>query len=167
MAKLAFVPPKEVVVKRPPAKKAVAVASKKAAPTGVTKTARAGYTVTAKKGYRGMPSKKSAVSGRSKADAAAFESIRTLAQDLFDVGGIDQKTMREYDALCLPKVPTYDSTTIVKIRQKAKVSQNLFAHYLNTSASTVQKWETGAKKPSGPAAKLLQVIEKHGIKVLG
>jgi len=30
----------------------------------------------------------------------------------------------------------------------------------------VEKWETGAKKPSGMALKLLDVVKKHGIEVL-
>jgi len=42
----------------------------------------------------------------------------------------------------------------------------VFARYLNTSESTVQKWESGAKRPSGLALKLLAVVEKHGLKVL-
>ena len=46
------------------------------------------------------------------------------------------------------------------------VSQPVFARYLNTSESTVQKWESGAKRPSGMALKLLAVVEKHGLKVL-
>ena len=37
---------------------------------------------------------------------------------------------------------------------------------LNTSESTVQKWEAGTKRPSGMALKLLAVVEKHGLKVL-
>jgi putative transcriptional regulator len=37
---------------------------------------------------------------------------------------------------------------------------------LNTSESTVQKWETGAKRPSGMALKLLWAIQKHGLDVL-
>ena len=42
----------------------------------------------------------------------------------------------------------------------------MFARYLNTSESTVQKWETGHKQPSGMALKLLRVVEKHGLEVL-
>ncbi|WP_254798600.1 DNA-binding transcriptional regulator [Sphingobium sp. AS12] len=42
----------------------------------------------------------------------------------------------------------------------------MFARYLNTSESTVQKWETGAKMPSGMALKLLTVVQKHGLEVL-
>ena len=44
--------------------------------------------------------------------------------------------------------------------------QPVFARYLNTSESTVQKWETGQKRPSGMALKLLHIVEKHGLEVL-
>jgi putative transcriptional regulator len=30
----------------------------------------------------------------------------------------------------------------------------------------VQKWEIGEKKPSGPALKLLDLVERKGLKVL-
>jgi putative transcriptional regulator len=55
---------------------------------------------------------------------------------------------------------------IKRIRETSRVSQPVFARYLNTSESTVEKWETGAKKPSGMALKLLAVVEKRGIEVL-
>jgi putative transcriptional regulator len=42
----------------------------------------------------------------------------------------------------------------------------VFALYLNTSESTVEKWETGAKGPSGMALKLLAIVKKHGLEVL-
>ncbi|MDW9395209.1 transcriptional regulator, partial [Sinorhizobium meliloti] len=29
-----------------------------------------------------------------------------------------------------------------------------------------QKWETGAKRPSGPALKLLSIVRKHGLEML-
>jgi putative transcriptional regulator len=54
---------------------------------------------------------------------------------------------------------------VKKIRQSQKVSQPVFARYLNTSKSTVEKWETGAQKPSGIALKLLTIVEKHGLDV--
>ncbi|MDD4929921.1 MAG: helix-turn-helix domain-containing protein [Gallionella sp.] len=44
---------------------------------------------------------------------------------------------------------------IKRIREHAHVSQPVFARYLNTSESTVQKWETGQKRPSGMALRLL------------
>jgi putative transcriptional regulator len=101
---------------------------------------------------------------RSKGDA--FEAIHSAAQGLHRAGAISKATMREYDELCLEPVKEVTAKDVVRIRLRVKVSQNLFAHYLNTSASTVQKWETGAKKPGAIAAKLLRVVEKHGLDVL-
>ncbi len=46
------------------------------------------------------------------------------------------------------------------------MSQPVFARYLNTSESTLEKRETGAKRPSGAALKLLAVVQKHGLGVL-
>jgi len=37
---------------------------------------------------------------------------------------------------------------------------------LNTSASTVKQWESGEKRPSGMALKLLSIVQKHGLEIL-
>ena len=42
------------------------------------------------------------------------------------------------------------------------VSQAVFASLLNTSVSTVRKWEMGEKRPSGPSQKLLDLMERKG-----
>jgi putative transcriptional regulator len=39
----------------------------------------------------------------------------------------------------------------------------VLAAVINTSVSTVQKWEVGDKKPSGPSLKLLSLIERKGL----
>jgi putative transcriptional regulator len=96
----------------------------------------------------------------------AFEAIHSAAQGLHSVGAIPKATMRQYDALCLIEPPNIDAINIKNIREHHHVSQPLFAKYLNTSASTVQKWETGSKRPSGMALKLLAVVQKHGLQVL-
>jgi putative transcriptional regulator len=65
--------------------------------------------------------------------------------------------------------PTYTPERVVQIRiKKAKMSQSVFAGFLNVTTSTVQKWESPAsgKHPGGAAAKLLQIIEKKGIETL-
>jgi putative transcriptional regulator len=101
---------------------------------------------------------------RSKGDA--FEAIHSAAQGLHRAGAISKATMREYDDLCLGPVKEITAKDVVRIRKGVRVSQNLFAHYLNTSPSTIQKWETGAKQPGAIATKLLRVVEKHGLDVL-
>ena len=55
---------------------------------------------------------------------------------------------------------------IKKIREKNHVSQPIFARYLNTSESTIQKWESGSKHPSGMALKLLAMVQKYGLQIL-
>jgi len=74
--------------------------------------------------------------------------------------------MRSFDASCLTSPPTLTPEQIKKIRQSLRVSQPVFARYLNTSESTVEKWETGAKQPSGMALKLLSIVKKHGLDAL-
>jgi putative transcriptional regulator len=96
----------------------------------------------------------------------AFEAIHEAASGLHRAKVIDKRTMRAFDELCIPETPDFDARAIARIRTAAKVSQAVFAAYLNTSVSTVQKWESGAKHPSGMAAKLLQVVQKHGLEVL-
>ena len=96
----------------------------------------------------------------------AFAAIHESALALHGVGAIDKATMRKFDESCIAKTPTFEATQIKQIRERAKVSQPIFAMYLNTSESTIQKWEAGTKKPSGMALKLLDIVHKHGIGVL-
>lgn len=103
---------------------------------------------------------------KKKFKTDAFAAIHESALALHGVGAIDKATMRKFDESCIAKTPTFEATQIKQIRERAKVSQPIFAMYLNTSESTIQKWEAGTKKPSGMALKLLDIIHKHGIGVL-
>ena len=102
----------------------------------------------------------------AKPKSDAFAAIHSAASGLHCAGAITKTTLREYDALCLDSVPEFNAKDIKRIREHAHVSQPVFARYLNTSESTVQKWETGQKRPSGMALRLLSVVEKHGLEVL-
>jgi len=95
-----------------------------------------------------------------------LDVVHDGAKDLNEVGLINDVTMREFDALCLPPVKEYSAIQIKRIRTKTKASQGVFAAYLNTSKSTVQKWEQGAKKPNGPSLKLLNLVAAKGLDVL-
>jgi putative transcriptional regulator len=103
---------------------------------------------------------------KRKFKSDAFEAIHSSASAMFSIGAIDKATMREFDRSCLSVPTQMKPERIKRIRESQRVSQPVFARYLNTSESTVEKWESGAKKPSGMALKLLDVVEKHGLKVL-
>lgn len=105
-----------------------------------------------------------ATSRKFKSDA--FESIHSTAEAFHSVGVIDKATMRHFDETCLTTPPVIAPAEIKRLRERNKVSQPVFARYLSTSESTVKKWETGAKKPSALALKLLSLVEKHGIQIL-
>ena len=100
------------------------------------------------------------------AKSGAMASVLSAAQGLHQSGVVNKATMRDYESLCLTSVPDYTSADVVRIRIQTKVSQNLFAKRLNVSPSTVHQWESGQKRPSNLAVKLLSVVEKHGLSVL-
>jgi len=97
---------------------------------------------------------------------AILETVHKTARGLRKAGLMDTKTMREFDALCLPPVKEYTAAQIKRIRESNKASQAVFAAYLNTSVSTVQKWERGEKKPNGPSLKLLSLVDAKGLQAL-
>jgi putative transcriptional regulator len=95
-----------------------------------------------------------------------LDTVHETAKGLRKAGVMDAQTMREFDALCLPPVKNLSAVQIRRIRMRNKASQAVFAAYLNTSPSTVQKWEQGQKKPNGPSLKLLNLVEQKGLEAL-
>ena len=103
---------------------------------------------------------------KTKATSRILEAVHDTARDLHNAGFIDMRSMRRYDALCLDPVPEYSSQSIRALRERYKLSQTVFASLLNTSRSTIQQWEIGAKHPSGPSLKLLNLLDKKGLEAL-
>lgn len=95
-----------------------------------------------------------------------LEVAHEMATDLYEAGVIDAVTMREYGSVCIPPVHELSAREIKRIRLQEKVSQAIFAKYLNTSTSTVRQWEQGGKHPRGTSLRLLNLIAIKGLKVL-
>ena len=95
-----------------------------------------------------------------------LKTIHDSAQDLCKADVMDKQTMREFDVLCLPPLKDYTPKQIQKLREQSGAGQAVFAAYLNTATSTVQKWERGVKTPNGTSLKLLNLVEKKGLAVL-
>ena len=55
---------------------------------------------------------------------------------------------------------------VAKLRQSLDMGQKEFAALLGTSISTLKKWESGERTPSGAAAKLLEILERNPEAVL-
>lgn len=101
-----------------------------------------------------------------KTRSPIIEAVRDTANGLHKAGVMEQVTLREFDPLWLPPVEPLEPAEIKRIRESAHVSQAVFAHLLNTSLSTVQKWEIGQKRPAGTALKLLHLVQRRGLEVV-
>lgn len=95
-----------------------------------------------------------------------FKAVHETANDLHTLGFIDKRALQTYEALCIEAVPSYNPKQIRKLRERYKISQAVLAAILNTSLSTVQKWEIGDKHPGGPSLKLLNILDRKGIEAL-
>jgi putative transcriptional regulator len=101
-----------------------------------------------------------------KKQSRILAAVHTTAKGLHAAGAIDQVTMREFDALSVAPVVPLRPAQIKRIRETSHVSQAVFAALLNTSVSTVQKWEIGQKRPTGTALKLLHLVQKRGLEAV-
>lgn len=106
------------------------------------------------------------MTNKTKAKSRILEAVHETAGDLHRLGFIDMRKMRKFEALCLEPVPQYDSEKIRALREQFQLSQAVFAAILNTSLSTVRKWEIGEKHPSGPSLKLLNLLERKGLEAV-
>ena len=95
-----------------------------------------------------------------------LREVHETALGLRSAGLISKRRMGEFDALCRLEVKELSPAAIKRLRERANLSQAVFAAVLNTSVSTVQKWEIGDKRPSGPSLKLLNLIERRGLEAV-
>lgn len=89
-----------------------------------------------------------------------FERIKSGLEEiiLHCEGKIQLKTY----AITVPDAPPeFDKSKIVALRDRLKLSQPLVASLINVPVSTVQQWESGRRKPTGAAARLLQVYAER------
>ena len=94
--------------------------------------------------------------------AAVYET----AKDLHEAGLISDKRMVRYKKLNIPAIHNVEPNDIKTFRQKEHISQSVLAECLNISVSAVRKWESGEKKPSGLALKMLNLIQEKGLHIV-
>jgi len=97
------------------------------------------------------------------AKSRLMQEAHQMATGLFGSGIITIATMNEFDALCLTETHELSAPKIKKIRLSSGVSQAVFAKVLNVSSAAIKQWERGERRPSGPALKLLNLVEAKGI----
>ena len=101
-----------------------------------------------------------------KKTSPILDAVHVMAKGLSEAGVMDRVTLREFDRLRLPPGKPLKPAQIKHIREASHVSQAVLARLLNTSVSTVQKWEIGQKKPTGTALELLHLVQERGLDVV-
>ena len=83
--------------------------------------------------------------------------------DLLDQTTYDKITMRHLGPKDVPKVAPITAGQIRAMRERENMSQAVFARYLNLTVGYISQLERGAKRPTGAALALLNVIKRKGI----
>jgi putative transcriptional regulator len=99
------------------------------------------------------------------------KAILEMAGDQYQIGLMDKATFEKITVSLLgpqplPTAKPISGKEIRKIREKANLSQAVFARYLNLTTGYVSQLERGAKQPKGPALALLNVIRRKGFEVI-
>ena len=94
------------------------------------------------------------------------DTINDLAQGLHKANVIDIKTLRELSDDELPVLIEYTGNEIQQLRKRQRLSQSVFAKYLNISPAMIRSLEQGQRHAHGAILKLLNIIDSHGIGAL-
>ena len=100
-----------------------------------------------------------------------MREMRTLAGEMNANGTMDDAiyrkiTMRDVDKAEAATFAPLTGEEIRSLREQAHMSQAVFARYLNLTVGYVSQLERGAKRPTGPALALLDVIRRKGIEAI-
>ena len=87
-----------------------------------------------------------------------FEDLREGLQEAIDYEkGRGKAKVTTY---VITPVKKYSNKDIKSIRNKAGMTQAVFAKYLGVSQKTVEAWELGRTHPTGPACRLLDILDQ-------
>ena len=102
----------------------------------------------------------------TRLDAALLELARDTRGTLLTTATADKITMRILGNKAPAPPALLAPEEIRRLREKAGMSQAVFARYLNLTTGYLSQLERGAKRPSGPALALLNVIKRKGIEAI-
>ena len=83
------------------------------------------------------------------------QALLETAEDMHSTGILDEAS-----------IEPLTGDDIRAMRERARMSQAVFARYLNLTVGYVSQLERGTKRPTGAALALLNVIRRKGIEVI-
>ena len=107
----------------------------------------------------------------NKKPSRLAQAMLETAKDMRSAGILDKAdyekiTIRHLGVKDKAELETLTGEDIRAMREQAHMSQAVFAHYLNLTVGYVSQLERGAKRPTGAALVLLNVIRRKGIEAI-
>lgn len=107
----------------------------------------------------------------AKTTSPLADAILETADDMHRVGIMDgatrrQITMRHLGDQAASAAEPITGEEIRTLRERARLSQAVFARHLNLTVGYVSQLERGTKQPKGPALALLNVMRRKGVDVI-
>jgi putative transcriptional regulator len=105
---------------------------------------------------------------RTTKPSRLVEALLETADDMHRVGVLDAPahrkiTLRHLGDAAVSAAEPITAEEIRSLRERAHLSQAVYARCLNLTVGYVSQLERGAKRPTGPALVLLNVIRRRGI----
>ena len=97
-------------------------------------------------------------------DGGIFEVMRSPCNGPGEVRDMLGSAYYHQCACELPDV--FEGEAVKTLRARLRMTRKAFAALIEVSLSTVDKWESGAVKPKGPALTVLKLVWKEGPDVL-
>ncbi|HLJ01372.1 MAG TPA: helix-turn-helix domain-containing protein [Bradyrhizobium sp.] len=114
---------------------------------------------------------KTKASRAKKSHSRLTQELLETARDMRASGIITEAahekiTLRHTRKAAPAAAVTLTGREIKALREAANLSQAVFARYLHLTTGYVSQLERGAKRPTGPALVLLDVIRRKGIEAI-
>jgi putative transcriptional regulator len=90
----------------------------------------------------------------------ADELLASLRGHVAHLSGTKKLTLRSRTFALPSPIKEMKAREIAAIRSQLKLSQPVFARVLNVPVATARSWETGRRKPTGAALRLLDIARR-------
>lgn len=104
--------------------------------------------------------------GNVRLDEALLDIAKSGRGKLVSNATADKITMRVLGEAAPEKPEPLSPNEIRTLRERAGMSQAVFARYLNLTTGYLSQLERGVKQPTGPALALLHVIRRKGMQAI-
>jgi putative transcriptional regulator len=115
--------------------------------------------------------KKAKKTGAAKGNSRLTKELLETAHDMRASGILTKAAYQKITMRHLEDVPPTNQVALTgpeikALRERARLSQAVFARYLHLTTGYVSQLERGAKRPTGPALVLLDIIRRKGIEAI-